>query len=70
MKVAERMVVKEVTPKEAAKILNVSLRTIYDLIASGRIRANEKRSLTGNRRFWLIPLEEVEKLKKEVMGHE
>jgi len=61
---------KEITPREAARLLNVSLRTIYDLIESGKVRAKEKRSLTGNRRFWLIPAAEVENLKKKLKSKE
>jgi excisionase family DNA binding protein len=59
------MAAEEVTPKEAARRLGVSQRLIYDLIASGKIRAKERKSLSGNRRYWLIPLAEVEKLRKE-----
>jgi excisionase family DNA binding protein len=53
-----------VTPREAAKMLNMSLRTIYDLINLGRLKAKESWSWTGRKRFWLIPVNEVEKLRK------
>jgi excisionase family DNA binding protein len=56
------------TPKEASKKLGVSVRSVYDLIASGKIRAKERKSLSGNRRFWLIPAAEVEKLQKNKEG--
>ena len=58
------MVEEEVTPKEVAKRLGVSLRTIYDLIDSGRLKATARPSLMGNRKYWLIPISEVEKLEK------
>jgi excisionase family DNA binding protein len=53
------------TPREVAKRLNASIRTVYDLINLGRLRAKELWSYTGRKRFWLIPVSEVEKLKKE-----
>jgi excisionase family DNA binding protein len=52
------------TPKEAARRLRVSRRSLYDLIEGGRLQAKEKRSLTGRRRFWLLPLSEVERLQR------
>jgi excisionase family DNA binding protein len=52
------------TPREVAKELGVSVRAIYDLIHSGQLRAKEKRSLAGKRRFWLVPSSEVERLRK------
>jgi excisionase family DNA binding protein len=55
---------KWVTPREAAKELGLSIRTIYDLIHDGRVQARERRSLTGNRRFWLIAADEIERLRK------
>jgi len=58
------MVAEEVTPKEAAKRLGVSRRLIYDLIECGRLRAIPRRSITGERRFWLIPMGEIEKLER------
>jgi excisionase family DNA binding protein len=52
------------TPREVAKELGVSVRSIYDLIHNGRIRAKEKESLTGRRRYWLIPVTEIERLRR------
>lgn len=52
------------TPREVARELGVSVRAIYDLIHSGQLRAKEKRSLIGKRRFWLVPSSEVERLRK------
>lgn len=52
------------TPREAARRLGVSRRCLYDLIESGRLRAKERRSLTGGRRFWLLPLSEVKRLQE------
>jgi excisionase family DNA binding protein len=55
---------KMLTPREAALRLQASVRTVYDLINSGKINAQETRSLTGGKRFWLIPLSEIERLQK------
>jgi len=52
------------SPREVAKMLGVSRKTIYDLLSEGKIKAKEVWSVTGNRRFWYIPLSEVEKLQK------
>jgi excisionase family DNA binding protein len=51
-------------PKEVARILGISYRSVYDLIENRKVNAIAKRSLTGNKRFWLIPKSEVEKLRK------
>ena len=50
--------------REVAQRLGISRRWVYELIHNGKIRAKERWSLTGNKRFWLIPQSEVERLKK------
>jgi excisionase family DNA binding protein len=54
-----------VTPREAAKKLRVSVRTVYEMIRCGRLQAKPIKSLTGNRKLWLIPRKEVERLEQE-----
>lgn len=52
-------------PKDVARMLGISYRAVYDLIENRKLIAIEKRSLTGNRRFWYIPFSEVEKIRRE-----
>jgi excisionase family DNA binding protein len=57
--------VEELTPQEVAKRLRVSVRTVYEMIRCGRLQAKPIKSLTGDRRFWLISKNEVERLEQE-----
>lgn len=50
---------KDYTIREAAKILNVKVRTIRDWLKKGKIKAEKK----TNDWYWMIPEVEIERLR-------
>ena len=56
------------TTKEAGEILGVSERTIQRRIKAGEIRAIDRKELGLKGRGWLIPREEIERLKSLEKG--
>lgn len=52
---------KMYTVREAAKILNVKVRTIRDWLKKGKIKAEKK----TNDWYWMIPEVEIERLQHD-----
>jgi hypothetical protein len=60
---------KLVTPKEASRVLNLSLGRVHQLCRNGKLRAVYLLSLCGlGKKRYLIPIEEVNRVIKERGG--
>lgn len=50
-----------VTPKEAAEILGVDVRTIRAMVKSGKLRAKDTNATGNQRKYWKILREDLYK---------